>query len=256
MCQDYAVPHIQNLLPAQKTNSVYGSGNTIVGSHSSTCSANVVGPKSSQSAIVALPCNSGKDNYAATAACNRNTFSHMVQAKLPPPPGRSLATLTAHMPSAISNNNATLVNSNRLHHQQQQQQQQHSHLKQHHHAQHQHHQLETESTLKPFGPQTALEKFYTGSVICKGHVTSPLSRTPCNSSTVTPSHSIHPIQTHTLPVVRQSCSGGGIGDVADLQISPSNPGCLLNNIINNNYKELNEALNVNETTSTLSLIHI
>uniref|UniRef100_A0A1I8PY60 Protein kinase domain-containing protein n=1 Tax=Stomoxys calcitrans TaxID=35570 RepID=A0A1I8PY60_STOCA len=73
VCQDYAVPHMQNLIPSQKSNSLYSGAGSILGGVVS-------------SGAVANSLNGSNSNYSTTLTSNRNTLNNMFHMKIPPPP--------------------------------------------------------------------------------------------------------------------------------------------------------------------------
>lgn len=101
VCQDYAVPHMQDLIPTQKSNSLYsGAGSILGGVVSSGLGSNSL--------------NGSNSNYSTTLTSNRNTLNNMFHMKIPPPPpppslsaaniamGMGMGTGHGHGPASLS----------------------------------------------------------------------------------------------------------------------------------------------------------
>ncbi|KNC30967.1 hypothetical protein FF38_12017, partial [Lucilia cuprina] len=184
VCQDYAVPHMQDLIPTQKSNSLYSGAGSILGS-------GIGGGASS---------NCSNSNYNATLTTNRsNTLNNMFNMKIPPPPPPPTATaptcLTSQQSTTSAAVNTTLSTSSSgssvssslhytLHqHQNHQQQPQTSPASSHFVV------GATSATLLPPPPPAptttaamSSEKYYAAMAICKANMASTLANSNSSSS--------------------------------------------------------------------------
>ncbi|KAL9926557.1 discoidin domain-containing receptor 2 [Glossina fuscipes fuscipes] len=213
VCQEYAVPHMQDLLPSQKTNSLYSAA----GSNISAAGGSVSG----------VAGGGGSSNYSTIASNNRNTLNSVFQPRLPPPPPAP-----APYDSSIQHQH--------LH--------QHQHQQHHHQLQHQHHQelqqqqqkqiqttATTTSTLPP-PCTTSLEKYYAATAICKANMSSTTTKiaSKANAETTATTTVTLPngnsgltsnsTNANTLPTSKgNSAAGGGNGGNAGAAVTLTKP---------------------------------
>uniref|UniRef100_A0A1I8MF36 Uncharacterized protein n=1 Tax=Musca domestica TaxID=7370 RepID=A0A1I8MF36_MUSDO len=170
VCQDYAVPHMQDLLPSQKSNSLYSGAGSILGGGAG---AGVIASNS---------LNGSNSNYGTTLASNRNTLNNMFHMKIPPPPPPPMGTVPFPLVSGSSTSLApghyALQQQPQTSPGQLQQQQQH---------QHQFHGLLSSSsavnaavaaaaaTPTPTTTMSPSEKYYAAMAICKANMSTTLA---------------------------------------------------------------------------------
>ncbi|XP_065358097.1 discoidin domain-containing receptor 2-like [Calliphora vicina] len=209
VCQDYAVPHMQDLIPTQKSNSLYSGAGSILGGGSG------VGAASS---------NCSNSNYSATLTTNHNnTLNNMFHMKIPPPPpppaasapsrltsqhsaAAAVVATTTSNPSSSSTSASSSASSSHyaLHqHQNHQQQPQTSPASSHF--------VVGATTLLPPPPPAptttatmSSEKYYAAMAICKANMASTLANSSNNA--VEQQQQQKHLNTHTQQSVQQNAA--------------------------------------------------